>query len=196
MGTLSGDRVTASFSGRSLCGLVPPMADGSAATDGFALPFALLSSVRNVRESRALVELDLQALSLEVLHDHLLAACAHEYALERLRSALCIADSAQLHAASALCASALATTRHNICLLVAETDDVLRTASECASTVRQYAESNEALAVELAEEGAPTLAAAKERLWLIEASLVHRVSCLLASLRERHALEGEDRGDG
>ena len=61
-----------------------------------------------------------------------------------------------------------------------------RGVAEKEGTIKRYAESNEALAAELAEEGgAHSLAAAKERLWLIEESLVHRMGSTLSSLAGR-----------
>ena len=45
-------------------------------------------------------------------------------------------------------------------------------------------DSNEALSAELAEEGsAPAVAAAKQRLWLIEESLTARMEAMLSTLR-------------
>ena len=156
---------------------------------GFEPPLALLaSSVRNASEAAALVDIDILALRHEVLHDHLLACCAHEHELEQARCKLArvAADGdQQLVAASALCMSALATVRGNIELLVTEADEVLCSVRESARTIRRYAESNEALAAELAEEGAPALAAAKQRLWLVEESLAHRMDSMLAALSER-----------
>ena len=95
---------------------------------------------------------------------------------------------------AALQPAALATVRANIDMLVTEIDEVLRGVAESASTVRRYAEGNEALAAELSEEGAPALAAAKQRLWLVEESLAYRMDSVLQSLRERLAAEGASGG--
>ena len=85
-----------------------------------------------------------------------------------------------------MCASALATVRANIELLVAEADQVVRGLHESASTIRRYAETNEALVAELTEDGAPSaLAAAKQRLWLVEESLAYRMDRMLSSLHGR-----------
>ena len=153
----------------------------------FAPPLPLLaSSVRNAREAASLVELDVLAVRHEVIHDHLLACCAHERRLEALHSRALAAADPQLLAVAALCATALATVRRDIGLLVAEADEVLKGVAEKEGTIKRYAESNEALAAELAEEGgAHSLAAAKERLWLIEESLVHRMGSTLSSLAGR-----------
>jgi len=88
-----------------------------ATPDDYSLapPLPLLaSSVRNASEASALVDMDLLALRHEVLHDHLLACCAHEHELQRAHDVLVRAAAngdAQLLSASALCASALVTVR-------------------------------------------------------------------------------------
>lgn len=160
----------------------------SASGASFAPPLAhLASTVRNASEAAALVDVDLLALRHEVLHDHLLACCAHERDLERAHhtiSRAALADP-QLLAAASLCASALVTVRDNIELLVAEVDEVLQGVHEAAATVRRYAEGNEALVAELIEDGAPCLAASKQRLWLVEESLAFRMDTMLSSLRNR-----------
>ena len=158
-------------------------------TSVFVSPLPLLaSSVRNVSEASALVDVDLLVKRHEVLHNHLLACCTHERDLVRTQSALmrCAGGDPQLLAAAALCASLLITVRANIDLLVSEADEVLSGVSKSARGIQQFAEANEALAVELAEEGgAPALALAKKRAWLVEASLVHRMDAMLGALRAR-----------
>ena len=71
------------------------------------------------------------------------------------------AGDAQIRPAAVLCASALESVRSNIDLLVAEADEVLQGVRDSMGTIRRLAESNEAFAAELAEEGTPSLAAAK-----------------------------------
>ena len=164
-------------------------ASASSVSNSFAPPLALLaSSVRNASEATALVDIDLLALRHEVLHDHLLACCVHERELQRARDAFtraAAAGDAQIRPAAVLCASALESVRSNIDLLVAEADEVLQGVRDSMGTIRRLAESNEAFAAELAEEGTPSLAAAKQRLWLVEESLAHRMNRMLTSLRER-----------
>ena len=67
-----------------------PNAATIAPAPDFALPplELLAGSVRNGREAAALVDIDTLALKHEVIHDHLLASCAHERELERLQRAL------------------------------------------------------------------------------------------------------------
>lgn len=174
------------------------MAPSAAASSASLAPplHLLASSVRNASEATALVDVDLLALRHEVLHDHLLACCAHERELQRTHDIVTRRaagdEHSQLRAAAALCATALATVRANIAMLVAEADEVIR--GLCESTIQRHAESNEALAAELAEEGAPMLAAAKQRLWLVEESLAHRMSRMLATLRDRMAAEADGGG--
>ena len=151
------------------------------------LPF-LASSVRNASEASALVDVDLLYKRHEVLHDHLLACCTRERDLLRTQSALMRrADgNPQLLAAAALCASLLKSIRANIDLIVSEVEEVLSALSKSARGIQQFAEANEALAGELAEAGgAPALADAKKRAWLVEASLVHRMDTMLDTLRAR-----------
>ena len=168
-------------------------ASGHSSGPSFAPPLALLaSSVRNASEAAALVDIDMLALRHEVLHDHLLACCAHEQELERAHHSIshaAVADP-QLLTAAALCAGALETVRRNVSLLVREVEEVLHCVCEAEGTIRRYAEGNETLAAELVEEGAPGLGAAKQRLWLVEESLAYRMSAMLAGLREKMA-EGE-----
>ena len=66
---------------------------------------------------------------------------------------------------------------------------LLKHITECHYLLQGYSASNEVLAIELAEEGAaPGIAAAKQRLWLIEDSLVTRIELVLQPLQRQLAL--------
>jgi hypothetical protein len=155
----------------------------------FSPPLHLLAGlVRNPREAKALVDLDGHAIRYEVALDHLLSCCAQERDLEHLRCTLTLHSrvDASLQTALVLCDNALVNVRRSIDVIVAEVDALLRRVAELSVTLRRYAESNEALAKELEEDrSAPAVAAAKQRLWLVEESLAARSDQLLATMRRR-----------
>lgn len=178
----------------------------------FAPPLSHLEGlVRNASEAGCLVRLDCESVRHEVLHDQLLACCAQEHQLQRLRQALLLntlpaakeggscnqsgsattVDSGspevqQLRSARVLCEEALACTRRNIDMLVTEADSLLQNVDRSATELRRYAENNEAFLREIEEAGASSsLAAAKQRLWLVEESLTARVEATLSALRAK-----------
>ena len=175
----------------------------------FAPPLPLMDGfVRNASEAAALVRLDYESIKYEVLHDHLLGCCAHERELMRLHSVLALATggtplhayeadaasadataTARLRAALVLCEQALAATRRSIDRIVVDIDELVKQVDQSATTLRRYAESNEAFVREIQEAGTdaapPALASTKQQLWLVEESLVARVDATLAALRAR-----------
>ena len=144
--------------------------------------------MRNGREARTLVTLDILAARHKVLLDHLLAACAQEHDLQALRSVLsvqCTSDEGLLAALSVV-VNALSVVQQNIAGIIRRADELLQAIHDSAGMLRQHAENNEALADELAAEGgAASVAAAKQRLWLIEESLACRIDASLAALKEK-----------
>ena len=163
------------------------------------LPIHILAGhVRNKKEAQTLIGMDCRVAQHELLLDHLLACCAHERELARALRAIDTCsqrDLTSLNGPRALISSALDTVRCNIDSLVAEIDGVLCGLSESAHVLKQYAESNEALALELLEEGsAPSVAAAKQRLWLVEESLCARVETTIADIAHaQHGVHSQDR---
>lgn len=159
----------------------------------------LASHVRNAREASLLVDLDCLEARQSLLLNHLMACCAHDRHLRLVESALTVYGSgeAQLRAASALICTALATIRRDVAALLAEMDSLLKHVTECHYLLQGYSASNEVLAIELAEEGAaPGIAAAKQRLWLIEESLVTRIESVLGPLQRQLALIHSQYGVG
>ena len=139
--------------------------------------------VRNAREAQAIVQLDVNAIRQQCIYDHLLACCAHERELKQLHFDLCTAGDPKLNAAAALVDVARTATRANVQELMDLADQSLKEVASVRSTLDWFRAANQSLVDELKTEGYAPLAAAKERLWLIEESLVYRIDGVLDELR-------------
>ena len=147
--------------------------------------------VRNPREARALVALDVSAVRQSAILDHLLACCAHERELARLldelahrRHAVNAGDGVEdpkLNAAVALVTVGLDAVRADLNALLplasAELDAIVKLRGE----LDWFRSCNQSLVEELQREGV-ALAASKERLWLVEESLLLRLDGTIRSL--------------
>ena len=158
--------------------------------DDAAPPMHLLAGlVRNAREAQALVALDVNAIQRQTTLDHLLACCSHQHELERLHDALLASPpDPKLNAAVALVSVVLAGVHADIDTLLSKADAELWTMSKTLrSEIDWFRSANASLVDEL--QGCGPVAAAKERLWLIEESLLLRIDNVLA-LVEGHPRTG------
>lgn len=159
-----------------------------------APPMHLLAGhVRNAREARAMVSLDVHAVRQQAICDDLLACFAQEHELVRLHRLLAAGavdyakiragDDVKLRAAVPLVEFALATVRAGIRGLLSRADATLEHLAELRSELDWFRSANQSLVEELQGENCGPLAEAKEQLWLIEESLLRRVEGLLEPRR-------------
>ena len=155
--------------------------------DRRAPPFHLLAGlVRNGRESRALVALDLHVMRHKCILDHLLSCVVHEQELERLHAALKAPaehENAQLNAALPLVSDALVSIRAAVQELMARADANAAELSELCLELEWFRSSNQVLVDELRGEGCEALAAAKHQLWQIEDTLLHNLRQMQSELQ-------------
>ena len=145
-------------------------------------PFHFLAGqVRNVREARGIISLDARILQYRSICDSLLACFTQEHELERLHSALLSSsDDARLRSAFPLVRIGLATVRASICRLLKTADTTFEQLAALRLELDWRCSANQTLVEELKSENCKALAAAKEQLWLIEASLLYRADEILA----------------
>ena len=139
------------------------------------VPFDLLRGlVRNPQEAQALAHLDVLASHEACLLEHLFATLAYLDTLHDTSLTLSEALDPELNGATALVSNALEVVQADVALLCAKANEVTAALSLSRQSMLRYAEVNHSLSEELKEEGS-ALAANKQRLWLIETSLAHRI---------------------
>ena len=124
----------------------------------------LVGATRNEREAQRLVSLDVLQLHQRVVSDNLLACFAQERELQRLITLM--EHEVQMVAAMSIVTVALTTVRSNIRDLLARAHSIAQRLAEARTEL-----DGSGLVPDL---DAP-LARAKERLWLVEESLLHSI---------------------
>ena len=142
------------------------------------VPFGLLhGQVRNENEARELAALDVAALREA-------GALQHTLSFWRVRRRPAAAADAlreagpdpELNAAAVLVDTARAAVKRNLAVLSTEVEGASRQLRASRVALQRFAETNRSLHEELAEEGVGALASSKQKLWLVEESLAHRIA--------------------
>ena len=139
----------------------------------------LVGATRNEREAQRLVSLDVLQLHQRVVSDNLLACFAQERELQRLITLM--EHEVQMVAAMSIVTVALTTVRSNIRDLLARAHSIAQRLAEARTELDWFRSTNQSLVAEIRDGSglvpdldAP-LARAKERLWLVEESLLHSI---------------------
>ena len=142
------------------------------------VPFGLLQGqVRNENEARELAALDVAALREAGALQHTLSFCAYDAGLRAAADALREAGpDPELNAAAVLVDTARAAVKRNLAVLSTEVEGASRQLRASRVALQRFAETNRSLHEELAEEGVGALASSKQKLWLVEESLAHRIA--------------------
>ena len=82
----------------------------------------------------------------------------------------------ELNAAAVLVDTARAAVKRNLAVLSTEVEGASRQLRASRVALQRFAETNRSLHEELAEEGVGALASSKQKLWLVEESLAHRIA--------------------
>eukprot|EP00966_Prymnesium_polylepis_P119899 2770737-Prymnesium_polylepis.2 len=152
-------------------------ADTSADVPGVEVPFDLLRGlVRNPQEAQTIAALDVLASHEACLLEHIFAALAYTSVLQTCLTALVDRGvDPEVNGALVLVSNALEAARSDVQMLCNRADGVWRAMLASRESLLRYAEVNRSLSEELKEEGC-ALAANKQRLWLVETSLAHRIA--------------------
>ena len=161
--------------------------------DRHEFPYHLLvGTTRNEREAQRLVSLDVLQMHQRVVSDNLLACFAQERELQRLITLM--EDEVQMVAAMSIVTVAMSSVRSNIRDLLARARSIAQRLAEARTELDWFRSTNQSLVAEIRDgsglvpqDDAP-LARAKERLWLVEESLLHSMTTQQVHLQvERHS---------